>query len=70
MTKTKKIHNMNKKHTRKNKYTKKAHKLKKRVKRTNKQFRKTRSKRQRGGTIYDDLINLSENAPSNCIVSG
>ena len=53
MTKTKKIHNMNKKHTRKNKYTKKAHKLKKRVKRTNKQFRKrfrkTRSKRQRGG---------------------
>lgn len=49
MTKTKKIHNMNKKHTRKNKYTKKAHKLKKRVKQPNKRFRKTRSKRQRGG---------------------
>ena len=49
MTKTKKIHNMNKKHTIKNKYTKKEHKLKKRVKRTNKRFRKTRSKRQRGG---------------------
>lgn len=54
MNKTKKIHNMNKKHTRKNKYTKKAHKLKKRVKQPNKRFRKTRSKRQRGGNPEED----------------
>lgn len=54
MTKTKKIHNMNKKHTRKNKYTKKAHKLKKRVKQPNKRFRKTRSKKLRGGKPAED----------------
>ena len=66
MTKTKKIHNMNKKHTRKNKYTKKAHKLKKRVKQPNKRFRKTRSKRQRGGKPAEDQEeNPEENQEEN-----
>jgi hypothetical protein len=70
MTKTKKINNMNKKHTRKNRNIKKVHKLKKCVKRTRKSLKKRRFRKRKtvrkikrgGDRCQEDFIEKTDDA--------